>query len=76
MDYRDIIIRNKEILGGKPIIKGTRISVALILKKLSEGATVADLLKNYPHLQDFQVYAALQYAAAVVANEEIIDSAA
>ncbi|MBD0255875.1 MAG: DUF433 domain-containing protein [Cytophagales bacterium] len=76
MDYREISIQNKGILGGKPIIEGTRISVELILKKLSAGATVADLLKNYPHLQDFQVYAALQYAAAVVANEEIIDSAA
>ncbi len=76
MAFQNIIIRDKNILGGKPIIKGSRISVELILKKLSEGATVADLLANYPHLQDFQIYAALEYAAAVIANEEIIDSVA
>lgn len=76
MSYKNIIVRNKEILGGKPIIQGTRISVELILKKLSEGATVPNLLKNYPQLQDFQIYAALEYASAVIANEEIIDLAA
>ena len=76
MNYQGIITRDKEILGGKPIIKGTRLSVELILKKLSEGATVRDLLENYPHLQDVQVYAALEYTSVVVANEEIIDAAA
>lgn len=76
MSYQSTIIRDKGILGGKPIVKGTRISVELILKKLSEGATVSDLLGNYPHLQDFQVYAALEYALAVIANEEVIDVAA
>ena len=64
MSYQNIIVRDKDILGGKPIVKGTRISVELILKKLSKGATVSDLLRNYPHLQDSQVYAALRESVA------------
>jgi uncharacterized protein (DUF433 family) len=46
MEYKEIIIRDINILSGKPIIKGARISVELILKKMSEGATVEDLLKG------------------------------
>lgn len=63
MSYQNVIVRDKSILGGKPVIPGTRISVELVLKKkLSKGATVPDLLGNYPHLQAFQICAALEYA--------------
>jgi len=62
MSYQNVIVSDKSILGGKPIIQGTCISVELGLKKLSEGATVPDLLGNYPHLQAFQIYPALEYA--------------
>ena len=61
MNYQDVIVRNPEILAGKPIIKGTRISIELLLKKMSEGASVEDLLKGYPHLQASQIYATLAY---------------
>ena len=57
---------------GKPVIKGTRITVELILRKLSEGATTSDLLAMYPHLQEADVLAALMYASEVMANEEMI----
>lgn len=69
----EIIVRNIAIMNGKPIIKGTRITVELILKKLSEGATVLDLIKIYPHLTSTQILAALDYAANVIGNEELID---
>lgn len=73
MEYKEIIIRDINILSGKPIIKGTRISVELILKKMSEGATLEDLLKGYPFLEAKQIYAALAYSSAVLANEEIFE---
>ena len=50
MNYKDYIQRKPDILLGKPVIKGTRISVELIMRKLAEGYTVEDLLKSYPHL--------------------------
>lgn len=57
---------------GKPVIKGTRITVELLLRKLSEGATNSDLLLMYPHLQEADIMAALMYASDIVANEEVI----
>ena len=57
---------------GKPVIKGTRITVELLLRKLSEGATTNDLLAMYPHLQEVDIMAALMYASDVLANEEMI----
>lgn len=55
---------------GKPVIKGTRIPVELILRKLSEGATVEELLDAYPNLCCEDIQAALAYAAEVLALEE------
>jgi uncharacterized protein (DUF433 family) len=69
----EIIVRNRDVMNGKPIIKGTRITVEIILKKLSEGATMLDLIKIYPHLTSNQIFAALDYAANVIGNEELID---
>jgi uncharacterized protein (DUF433 family) len=51
----------------------TRITVELVLRKLSEGATTADLLAMYPRLQQEDVIAALMYASEVLANEEVIE---
>jgi uncharacterized protein (DUF433 family) len=56
---------------GKPVIRGTRITVELILRKLSEGATEADLLDAYPRLTRADVQAAIRYAADTLAHEEI-----
>jgi uncharacterized protein (DUF433 family) len=75
MDYKKYIESNSEILLGKPVIKGTRISVALILKKLSEGATAEDLVKAYPNLTLSSISAVLAYASDVVSNETIIEAA-
>jgi len=55
---------------GKPVIKGTRIPVELILRKLSEGATLEELLDAYPHLSREDIRAALAYAAEALALEE------
>ncbi len=63
---------NPRVMLGKPVISGTRIPVELILRKLSEGATEADLLDAYPRLTRADVQAALGYAAATIAHEEVI----
>jgi uncharacterized protein (DUF433 family) len=57
---------------GRPVIKGTRIAVALILKKLSEGATQQQLLTAYPCLSVEAINAALAYASDVISNEAVI----
>jgi len=54
---------NPEIMLGKPVIRGTRIPVEIILRKLAEGATEADLLDAYPRLTKQDLQAALAYAA-------------
>lgn len=73
MNYKDRISSNHQVMLGKPVIRGTRITVELVLRKLSEGATTADLLAMYPRLQQEDVIAALMYASEVLANEEVIE---
>lgn len=63
---------NPEIMIGKPVIKGTRITVELILRKLGEGATIQDIVQSYPSLKIEDVKAALLYAANAIAHEEYI----
>jgi uncharacterized protein (DUF433 family) len=69
---RERIEVDREILLGKPVIRGTRISVELILRKLSEGATKADLLDAYPRLAVEDIHAALAYAADSLACETVL----
>jgi len=72
MNYRERIVADHQIMLGKLVIKGTRLTVELILRKLSEGATTPDLLKMYPNLQEIDVFAALNYASEMVVAEEVI----
>ena len=72
MNYKERIISDHRIMLGKPVIKGTRLTVELLLRKLAEGATILDLLTMYPNLQELDVLAALNYASDMMANEEII----
>jgi len=65
----DRIDINPEVMLGKPVIRGTRITVELLLRKLSEGATEADLLDAYPYLTRQDIQAAIAYAADTVARE-------
>ena len=63
---------NPAVMMGKPVITGTRIPVELLLRKLSEGATEADLLDAYPRLTKLDIQAAFAYAADTLAHETII----
>ena len=68
----DRIEVNPGVMLGKPVIRGTRIPVGLILRKLGEGAAVADLLDAYPRLTREDIQAALAYAADSLAHETIL----
>ncbi len=61
-----------QVLAGKPVIRGTRISVELILRMLSQGISVEEILGEYPHLTEEDIKAALAYAAESLAVEEVL----
>ena len=61
---------NPEIMLGKPVIRGTRVTVELLLRKLAEGATEDGLLEAYPHLTREDIKAAIAYAADTIAHEK------
>jgi uncharacterized protein (DUF433 family) len=65
------IVINPKIMCGKPIVKGTRITVEQVLKLLSQGLTLKEILKDYPHLSKDDVAAVLLYAAKVAGEEEV-----
>ncbi|MGH7230914.1 MAG: DUF433 domain-containing protein [Nitrospiraceae bacterium] len=67
------ITANPKILGGKPIIRGTRISVEFILELLASGGTEAEIVQNYPHLTSDDIRACLTYAARSSQNEIYVD---
>lgn len=63
---------NPNIMLGKPVIKGTRITVEFILRKLAQKISVDEILKDYPHLRYEDIQAILEYAALSVSTEEIV----
>jgi uncharacterized protein (DUF433 family) len=63
---------NAEVMQGKPVIRGTRIPIELLLRKLAEGATHEDLLNAYPRLVADDIRAALDYAADTIAHETVL----
>lgn len=67
------ITSNPQIFGGKPIVRGLRISVESILGLLVQGVSIEDLLADYPALQREDVQACLAYAHAVIANDSLDD---
>jgi uncharacterized protein (DUF433 family) len=72
MTITDRITIDRKVMLGKPVIRGTRIPVELILRKLSEGATEADLLDAYPRLTRDDIQAAIGYEADTLAHEETL----
>lgn len=67
----DRITANPEIFSGKPIIRGMRISVELILSLLAQGVPPEELLADYPDLEPEDIRACIAYAHAVIANDSL-----
>jgi len=65
-NYLKRIVQDPEILSGKPVIAGTRISVELILEKLAAGWSISEILENYPELTIEDIRAALYFAKKVL----------
>ncbi len=72
MDWRERIVSDPAILVGKPTIKGTRISVELILGWLASGWTFDNLLESYPHITRDDILAALAFATEMLKDEDYI----
>lgn len=72
MTITDRISISPEVMLGKPVIRGTRVTVKLILRKMGEGATEAELLDAYPQLRKEDIQAAMAYAADALAHEETV----
>lgn len=66
------IVVNPKVMVGKPVIKGTRIPVDAIIKRFAGGMSLREILEEYPNLKEEDVKAALEYAARVLAGEEVV----
>jgi uncharacterized protein (DUF433 family) len=68
----DRIEVNPKVMVGKPVIRGTRITVEIILEKLAADISIEEILQDYPRLSREDVLAAIAYARGVVGTEEIV----
>ena len=73
MQQFNFITMNPLILGGKPCIKGTRISVEFILELIASGASIADIVKAYPYLPEIGVKQAIEYATSQLKNDVVFE---
>jgi uncharacterized protein (DUF433 family) len=71
MDWRSRIVADANVLVGKPVIKGTRISVELVMDLLAAGYTPAQIRQQYDHLTIDDIHACLAYAREVVGSERM-----
>lgn len=71
MNYKDKICISPDIMLGKPVIRGTRITVEFIIKKMSEGMEIEDIISEYPPVQKDDIMACLAYSADVISKDEI-----
>lgn len=72
MEWRDRITSDPAVLVGKPVIKGTRISVELILGWLANGWTYEQILESYPHIKQEDILAALAFAEEMMRDEQYV----
>ena len=64
MDYQRYIVRDPNICGGEPVIKGTRVPIRTILASLAEGAGIPEIIEDFPTLKEEDIRAVIAFAAA------------
>ena len=69
--YRGRIEANPQVMAGKPVIKGTRIPVELIVRLVAQGIPEEEIRRDYPRLEQADIQAALWYAVALLNQEEV-----
>lgn len=72
MDWREHIVVNPDVLVGKPVVKGTRIAVELLLDRFADGWGCDEILEAYPHLTREQVQAALAFASEIFKEDRFV----
>lgn len=75
INWREHITSNPEVLYGKPVVKGTRIPVDLILEKLAHGNSIEQLMKAYPKITANDINACLLFASEYIKGETIFNAA-
>ena len=71
MSWQDRIVVDPKVLAGKPVVRGTRISVELVVDLLAAGWSHAQILTSYPHLAEEDVRACLSYASELLREEQV-----
>ena len=72
MDWKDYIEERADVMNGKPVFKGTRVTVEHVLRELADGMSEAELLRGHPRLSRDHLRAAWAYAAAVIGLEQTL----
>ena len=72
MNWQDYIERNADVMMGKPVLAGTRITVEFVLERLGQGATPEELVQNYVGLNTQHIRAAQAYAAMLLRHDEVV----
>jgi uncharacterized protein (DUF433 family) len=72
IEWQERVIIDPDVHHGDPCIKGTRIPVAIIIGSLADGMTIEDIVEAYPQLTDYDVRAALAYAAEIMSQESLL----
>lgn len=75
MNYGQYIVRDPAVCGGEPVVKGTRVTVRTILASLAEGMSVAEIVKDFPTLDESAVRAVIAFAAASAGEDLPVSSA-
>jgi uncharacterized protein (DUF433 family) len=70
-DWKEMIIADPEVMVGKPVIAGTRLTVEFIVERLADGWNEEELLENYPGLTREQIHACLAYAAEMLSEVQM-----
>jgi uncharacterized protein (DUF433 family) len=69
MNYQDLIVRDPQICGGEPVIRGTRVTLRTVLASLAAGDSVADIVRSFPTLTEEQVAGVIAFAAAAAQDD-------
>jgi uncharacterized protein (DUF433 family) len=74
MDYQQYIVRDPNVCGGEPVIKGTRVTVRTVLAGLAEGAKAEEILEDFPTLKEEDIRAVIAFAAASAEEDMPVQS--
>ena len=75
MNYQDRVAANPKVMLGKPVIKGTRITVELVLRKIAGGYSFDEIIEMYSHITKEDILASVSYAVSVIESEDTLQSA-